>query len=295
MKLRFLLILLIALFATGCEFYQHQEEVKDSGPAQPMNVDHIPDAVPTVEPRTEAGNKSPYKVLGKKYHVIKTPEGFSEEGIGSWYGYKFHGRKTSNGELYHMYGMTAAHKTLPIPSFVRVTNLENNKSVIVRVNDRGPFHDGRIIDLTYAAAKKLGYVEKGTARVRVDYIDPVKFHAGKAKTKHQQGKQTEKKAPKPTHSAGYQLPKNTYLQVGAFSRLETADSLKVELRQFTKYPIDVLFPSLNEPNSRSPLYRVQIGPFTNNADMQRLRQTLMDENYPPPHVVYRTNTVSGKP
>jgi len=122
-------------------------EQKDRGPTQAMDVDHIPDAIPRYEPRTIAGNKSPYTVLGKTYRVLPDSTGYSEQGIASWYGEKFHGRNTSNGEIYDMYGMTAAHKTLLIPSFVRVTNLDNGKSIIVRVNDRGPFHDNRIIDL----------------------------------------------------------------------------------------------------------------------------------------------------
>ncbi|HBQ01515.1 MAG TPA: septal ring lytic transglycosylase RlpA, partial [Gammaproteobacteria bacterium] len=117
-----------------------------------------------------AGNRSPYTVLGKTYTVLPTERGYSERGVASWYGEKFHGHKTSNGEVFDMYMASAAHKSLPIPSFLRVTNLDNNRSLIVRVNDRGPFHGDRIVDLSYAAAMKLGYAERGTARVHLESI-----------------------------------------------------------------------------------------------------------------------------
>ncbi len=150
---------------------------KDSAPASPRAVDYhtIPDATPRAEPRGKYGNKTPYTVLGKTYQVLSDGRGYSESGGASWYGEKFQGFRTSSMEHYDMYAMTAAHKTLPIPSYVRVTNLGNNRSVIVRVNDRGPFHEGRIIDLSWAAAQKLGYANIGTARVRVDWLDPAAY------------------------------------------------------------------------------------------------------------------------
>jgi rare lipoprotein A len=123
------------------------------------------------EPRARTGNRD-YAVLGQKYRVLDDHEGYAEEGGASYYGKKFHGRRTSSGEVYDMYAFSAAHKSLPLPSFARVTNLDNGKSVVVRVNDRGPFHKGRIIDLSYAAAVKLGYRERGTARVRVEALSP---------------------------------------------------------------------------------------------------------------------------
>ena len=285
------LIASILITVSGCQTYYGAVEEKDSYPDEPLSVDHIPDAVPTVEPISAAGNKTPYKVRGKTYHLIKSPENYEQTGFASWYGRKFHGDRTSNGEIYDMFGMTAAHKTLPIPSYVRVTNIENNRSVIVRVNDRGPFHRDRIIDLTYTAAKKLGFVEQGTAKVNITYIDPKSYQAtlnrqAPVKTK----KSTlEKLAPTPKNSGGYALPENTYLQVGAFSSLSRADALKAELRDITRYPIDVLFPGINESRSRSPLFKVQVGPFDNNAELQRLRQALLHKNYPPPHVVYRAD------
>ena len=144
--------------------------IKDAYPEEDVDVSTIPNAVPTDEPYSRGGNRSSYQVWGKTYNVLDTHEGYSESGSASWYGKKFHGHKTSNGEIYDMYRMTAAHKSLPIPSFASVKNLENGKEVIVRINDRGPFHSDRIIDLSYAAAKKLGYKDKGTANVKVDSI-----------------------------------------------------------------------------------------------------------------------------
>ena len=146
--------------------------VRDSTPHYIPNVECIPEPQVVDEPRSPVGNRSPYTVLGKQYHVMDTPGGYVEQGTSSYYGAKFHGRRTSNQEVYDMYAFTAAHKTLPLPSFARVTNLDNGKSVVVRVNDRGPFHDGRVIDLSYAAAVKLGYRDTGTARVRVEGLLP---------------------------------------------------------------------------------------------------------------------------
>ncbi len=147
--------------------------VADSAPTGGIpDVDEIPEPEVRDEPRSRYGNRSPYVVLGKTYRVLDSAEGYDEVGTASYYGNKFHGRRTSNLEVYDMYAFTAAHKTLPLPSFARVTNLANGRSVVVRVNDRGPFHDGRIIDLSYAAAVKLGVDRAGTARVEVQGLVP---------------------------------------------------------------------------------------------------------------------------
>ncbi|MDI9238524.1 septal ring lytic transglycosylase RlpA family protein [Lysobacter sp. LF1] len=146
--------------------------VADSTPDHVPDVDAIPEPEVTSEPRSAIGNRPNYSVLGKKYHVLDNPRGYVERGTASYYGQKFHGRRTSNLEVYDMYAFTAAHKTLPLPSFARVTNLDNGKNVIVRVNDRGPFHDGRLIDLSYAAAVKLGITQRGTGRVEVRALTP---------------------------------------------------------------------------------------------------------------------------
>ena len=145
--------------------------VADSVPTDIPDVDAIPEPEVRDEPRARTGNRD-YAVLGKQYRVLDDHSGFVEEGMASYYGNKFHGRRTSSQEVYDMYAFTAAHKTLPLPSFARVTNLENGNSVIVRINDRGPFHPGRVIDLSYAAAVKLGYRNKGSARVRVEALQP---------------------------------------------------------------------------------------------------------------------------
>jgi rare lipoprotein A len=147
-------------------------EIRDSAPGDLPDVDLIPEPEVKPEPRSLYGNRSPYQVLGKRYTVLDDASTYEEVGLASFYGNKFHGRRTSNLEVYDMYAFTAAHKTLPLPSFARVTNLANGRSVVVRVNDRGPFHDGRIIDLSYAAAVKLGVDRVGTARVEVKGLGP---------------------------------------------------------------------------------------------------------------------------
>ncbi len=135
-------------------------------------VSDIPDAVPRPEIKTQYGNPESYSVYGTEYRVLDTSEGYQEVGIASWYGDPFHGRRASSGEQYDMYKMTAAHKTLPLPTYLRVTNRSNGRTIVVRVNDRGPFVDGRIVDLSYTAALKLGIVEKGTALVELVALDP---------------------------------------------------------------------------------------------------------------------------
>ncbi|MGO5000198.1 septal ring lytic transglycosylase RlpA family protein [Oceanisphaera sp. W20_SRM_FM3] len=142
---------------------------QDVPPEDAPKLDHVKDAVPRYEPYTRGGNKN-YNVWGQDYEVWQDVQNYRDEGLASWYGAKFHGFNTSNGEVYDMYTMTAAHKNLPLPSFVRVTNKDNGKQVVVRVNDRGPFHEGRVIDLSYAAAYKLGMLATGTASVKVELI-----------------------------------------------------------------------------------------------------------------------------
>lgn len=279
--------LLVSLFyLAGCQSLVGQggDFVKDSGPAEPIDVAHIPQPVPRHEPRTRAGNVSPYTVLGKTYTVMDKPEGYREQGIASWYGNKFHGRKTSNGELYNMYAMTAAHKTLPIPSYVLVTNLENKASVIVRINDRGPFHHNRIIDLSYSAAAKLGVYRKGTAQVLVEYIDPATYAGGLGNRKVDSPSANWTKAPPPKNAAGYDLPANTFLQVGAFSSAASAEALRAKIRPMTSVAVVVVPPERKRGNA---LYRVQVGPFADNLQMSLFREKLAQVNLSGAHVVYR--------
>jgi rare lipoprotein A len=171
--MKFLLFALIFLIAACSSAPQRGGYYKDDGPGAnpPANLASIPDAVPRNEPLHRYANR-PYEVFGKKYVPLASVQPFSQRGMASWYGKKFHGQKTSSGETYDMYKMTAAHPTLPIPSYVRVTSVSNGKSVVVRINDRGPFHAGRIIDLSYVAAYKLGYVGAGSAQVAVEALVP---------------------------------------------------------------------------------------------------------------------------
>ena len=169
---RFAIVLLLGALTAACgsappEPSSRYTLAQDRAPSRAMDPDSIPDVIPGPVRRTGAGNRSPYTVLGRTFTVLPTEEGYSARGVASWYGEKFHGHKTSNGEIFDMYKVSAAHTSLPIPSFLRVTNLENNRSIVVRVNDRGPFHGDRIIDLSYAAAVKLGYADRGTARVQL--------------------------------------------------------------------------------------------------------------------------------
>lgn len=165
------LILVLGLF--GCS----SRSKRDAAPHHPpKNLDRVPDAVPKVEPLSKYGNRfknsNTYVTKRKRYSVMSSSKGYRARGLASWYGTKFHGRRTSSGEPYNMYAMTAAHRTLPLPTYAKVTNLDNGKSVIVKVNDRGPFHKNRIIDLSYVAAHKLGMLGRGTGNVQVESVDP---------------------------------------------------------------------------------------------------------------------------
>ncbi len=164
-KLRGLVIFaLTVLLISGCS------SINGYGTSGYFNAQAIPGAVPKAEPRGKYGNPTSYRVGRKRYYVMNNAKGYDRKGYASWYGNRFHGHRTSSRERYNMYSLTAASTTLPIPSYVRVTNLENGRSVVVKINDRGPFHSQRIIDLSYAAAKQLGYTSKGTAYVRVTAI-----------------------------------------------------------------------------------------------------------------------------
>lgn len=188
---------------------------KDYGPDALVDVSHITNAIPVEEPLSRGGNRPEYEVLGKNYKVMTSSIGYKEKGGASWYGKKFHGYKTANGEKYDMYGMTAAHKSLPIPTYVKVTNLANDKQVIVRVNDRGPFHKGRIIDLSYAAASKLSMLDNGTSQVLVEAIDP----------KTWQGQQKNQKLATDKPVAAQSKTKQPFL-LGSVVKPNVVDNLK---------------------------------------------------------------------
>ena len=208
-------------------------DLKDSAPSGSTSIPDMPDAIPRPEARSRYGNGPVYEVFGKRYVVMESGSGYSERGVASWYGEKFHGRLTSNREPYDMYTMTAAHKTLPLPTYVRVRNLRNNKSIIVRVNDRGPFVNNRIIDLSYAAASKLDMVKDGTSLVEVTAIsfdDPPGDHPTRQTTTPvpQPAPPAVKAAP-PTPDAA--KPGQIYVQVGAFGSRENAERRSAELHK----------------------------------------------------------------
>ncbi len=254
----------------------------DGPPPRDVDVTNIADAVPKVEPVTKAGNKSPYTVFGKTYEVMPTSLGYRQQGVASWYGNKFHGRNTSNGEAYSMYEMTAAHKTLPIPCYVRVTNVENGRSVIVRVNDRGPFHGDRIIDLSYVAAKKLGYSDRGTAKVIVEAIDPLKYQKNSVEQPHIYSQPSVIPSVQPVVSADdYSLPGNTFLQVGAFTTHSAASTLSQKVQNLTEFPVVV-----RQQKQPTPLYKVLVGPLSDNVTLLNLRNLLQQRENISPFVVY---------
>lgn len=247
---RHLAWLLAALLLAACS----TPTVKDGPPARDVDISRIPDAVPRVEPITAAGNKSPYEVFGKRYVVMPTSKGYRETGLASWYGSKFHGRHTSNGEPYDMFAMSAAHKSLPIPTYVQVTNLDNGRKVIVRVNDRGPFHSDRIIDLSYVAAKKLGFADHGTARVEVVAIDPARFQRNTVE------------APSMANAA----PSGTFLQTGAFTSASAAEQRRIELQQKLGHSVVV---REDEVGGRT-LFKVLVGPIADHELLAQLQTTL---------------------
>ncbi len=239
-------IFLLAAILSACGFNSTVITPKDSAPSYKVDADSIRDAIPRNDEITRAGNKNPYTVNGKTYHLLPNSQGYEAEGIASWYGTKFQGRPTANGERYNLYAMTAAHRTLPIPAYVRVTNLENGRTTVVRVNDRGPFHEDRIIDLSYAAAVKLSFVDKGTARVRVEVIDT----RPNATVAQQEG------------------PGRYFLQVGAFKSLTLANRLRDELQAMTGRDIKIF------ASESAEFYRVQIGPLVKLDQVQLISDQL---------------------
>lgn len=244
-SLRRAILMLTAALVVGCAGPD-----TDRAPKRPPDLSDVPDAVPRVEPRSASGNPPFYEVFGKRYHVMPTASGYRERGIASWYGTKFHGRRTSSGEPYDMYAMTAAHKTLPLPAYVRVTSLENGRSIVVRVNDRGPFVDNRLIDLSYAAAVKLGMVGAGTAMVQVETIDPAKPR-------------------KPAKSAvPVAAEKPVFVQAGAFRSRHNADSLVRRIRSEAPGVPSAFV--LEDKVNGQPIYRVRIGPIAGVDDFDRV-------------------------
>ena len=255
---------------------------RDSGPGRPMSFSHLPDAVPKHEQRTRAGNPSTYVVLGKRYHVLRESTGYVARGVASWYGKKFHGRKTSNGETYNMYAMTAAHKTLPIPSYLQVTNLDNGKSVVVRVNDRGPFHDNRIIDLSYAAASKLGIAQNGTGKVELRAIEPGDT-APSTTTASAEPTTTTTISPAATVAASPANSTHTqlFLQLGSFISFNNAESLRAQLALNNVTAAAVQQTEVDRKN----IYRVRIGPIATIEEADDLASRIHELGMGVPSIV----------
>lgn len=245
----------VALLA-GCAMApQHQ----DGPPGHHVDVSNIPNAIPRHEPLSRYGNNASYVVNGKRYYVLKSSRNYDRVGYASWYGTKFQNRLTSTREPYNLFAMTAASPNLPLPTYVRVTNLANGRSVIVRVNDRGPFIGNRIIDLSYVAAKKLGYANKGTARVRVQAIN-----VNQPQLAHRQRQTTHQPARQRRH----------YAQVGAYRSLINAKKTGQQVAQITQNRVEIR----KIKNAQVDLYRVQIGPLT-QLSYQQLAAKLAQHGY----------------
>jgi rare lipoprotein A len=284
----------LVVVLSACTGIPERQVVQDK-----VDISTIADAVPQMEPLSESGNPESYVQGGKRYWIIPNPYNYKETGIASWYGPKFNGRQTSSGETYDMYKMTAAHKTLPLPTFVQVTNLANKNSVIVRVNDRGPFKDDRIIDLSYVAAKKLNITGNGTAQIEVRVIDPMKFTASgagaeatplsqagplpteaiPAQESQANAQQANAESPPPTNNEGAAATaasvgsndasgapeEQIYVQVGAFGNAENAARLRAELSEIQTQT--VIVDSTGGP--QGIIHRVQIGPFRSEEEARK--------------------------
>jgi rare lipoprotein A len=269
---RTLLLALMALSLSACVtsrggYYQ------DDGPHDRPRVDvsKVPDAVPRNDPVNQR-NSQPYSVFGVTYRPLASARGYRERGVASWYGKKFDGKLTSNGERYDMYAMTAAHKTLPLPSYVRVRNLNNGQSVIVRVNDRGPFRENRLIDLSYAAAARLGIIGTGTGIVEVEGLS-----ADEPVTQVASRPTLPDIIPKAVASDSPRL----YLQLGAFSLRENAESLRNRLLAANLKPVHI------EPGERegAPVWRVRLGPVASVEESDQLGARVQAQGMPAPIVI----------
>ena len=236
--------------------YQHDErhytagglyapQLSDSAPASAIDASKLTEPTPKSEPLARYGNKSPYTVLGKSYFVLDKSDDYDQRGIASWYGQKFNGRKTSSGEIYSICEFTAAHKTLPLPSYVRVTNTKNGKSVVVRVNDRGPFHEGRIIDLSFVAANRIGLDRTGTAPVRVELLKGV--------GSRQRGYTHIDADDKPVNAANNH-DDEVALQFGSFADKDNAKQLQNRLQAANIHNVELEKADINEQS----VWRVQV-------------------------------------
>lgn len=267
-------VLLIALLSlSGCSLLKRAPETPGPDaaiPPPPRDLAAIPDAVPRDEPRSRYGNPETYEVFGRRYKVMKSGKGHVERGLASWYGPGFHSERTSSGEPYDMYAMTAAHKSLPLPSYVRVTNLENGRSVVVRVNDRGPFVGDRIIDLSYTAAWKLDMLRAGTAKVEIRVLEPGR------REKTAPAAQTIAAAPLAAPSVGSSAGGGRFLQAGSFASRANAAALAERLTAAGIPGADIREAQVDG----RVLYRVRVGPVTDPAAAARLTEQLRSAGIP---------------
>lgn len=267
------------------------------GPGKPIaDPQSIPDAEPKGETPSDSGNPERYTIAGQTYEVMDSAEGHVERGIASWYGRKFHGQKTATGERYDMYAMTAAHRELPLPSYVEVENLDNGREITVRVNDRGPFARNRIIDLSYAAAAKLGMLESGTAPVEIRTVEtpqraresiestPVPAEATRVDAIDVTTEGTAQPVGKPNPKAGADTKVDYYVQIGAFAQRTNAYRMvgRAETAGL-ETPIEV-----NEHRrGEALLYRVQVGPLNSAAAVDRVTEALRQAGIRQSHVVVK--------
>lgn len=252
-------VVLVALVLSACAGDGGRPKEAADGPSsRNIKATDVRDAVPVAEPRARYGNRSPYEVLGKKYTVMDSSRGYKKRGIASWYGSKFHGRRTSSGEPFDMHLATAAHRNLPLPTYAEVTNLDNGRKVIVKINDRGPFHEDRLIDLSYGAAVKIGMADTGTARVEVRTISFDQKAADRPATKIADG---------------------TFLQVGAFGNRDSAEQLAGRMMEERLQPVSI--------QRGNDLFKVWIGPYENDSDIALAVNRLIELGYERPHKVRR--------
>ncbi|MDP9142324.1 MAG: septal ring lytic transglycosylase RlpA family protein [Pseudomonadota bacterium] len=243
---------------------------KDAHPDRtevPYDVDQTPDAVPRKEPRSRSGNSPVYEVFGKTYRVLPDAEGFKERGGASWYGKKFQGHKTASGEIYDMFKMTGAHKSLPLPTYARVTRLDTGKSVIVRINDRGPFHSGRVIDLSYAAAARLGMLSAGSAQVEVVALDPMETEA---RVVAEAGKTGPARINAEMEAVPSPQERRSWLQVGVYSDPINAVMMREDLKRKGRADAQIV---VGEVNGLA-IHRVVFGPFSDVTAMQTAQAAL---------------------
>ncbi len=261
-------LLLLGALQNGCGLSSD----RDGPPSTPMDMSRVPDAVPRYEPPSRYGNPPSYVVNGRRYHTLKTSHDYIERGVASWYGRKFHGRRTASGEVYDMYTMTAAHRSLPLPTYARVTNLNNGRKILVRINDRGPFHGNRIIDLSYAAASKLGMLGTGTALVEVKAVNSLR-------TVPKQLEASDSDSEVMPVALGSTETDRTgfYLQIGAFSLRANAERLQARLGAVAESVARISEMSLNGKT----VFRVQLGPLMNLEQADRLAMLLAGEGFNP--------------